>query len=73
MDSFTISSFLHLAARVALVAGLVAFIIYLGERAVGLDIRAAVDAIEKRAGEGEVWPVTTLLLVSILSLAYILG
>jgi hypothetical protein len=73
MDSFTISSFLHLAARVLLVAGLVGFVILIGERAVGLDIRGAVDAIEKRAQDGEVWPVTSLLLVSILSLAYILG
>jgi hypothetical protein len=73
MDSFTISSFLHLAARVLLVAGLAGFVILIGERAVGLDIGGAVDAIEKRAQDGEVWPVTSLLLVSILSLAYILG
>jgi hypothetical protein len=73
MDSFTLSTFLHLAARVLLVGGLAAFIIVVGEKAIGLDIRAAIDAIEKRAQEGEVWPITSLLLVSVLALAYILG
>jgi hypothetical protein len=73
MDSFTASTFLHLAARILIVGGLVAFVLAVGERAVGLDIRGAIDAIEKRAQEGEVWPITSLLLVSILALAYILG
>jgi len=73
MDSFTLSSFLHLALRVLLVAGLAAFVIAVGERAIGLNIRGAVDAIEKRAQEGDVWPITAVLLVSILALAYILG
>jgi hypothetical protein len=73
MDSFAISSFLHLALRVLLVGGLAAFVIFVGERAIGLDIRGAVDAIEKRAQDGEVWPITSLLLVSVMALAYILG
>jgi hypothetical protein len=73
MDSFTLSSFLHLALRVVLVAGLATFVIAVGERAIGLNIRGAVDAIEKRAQEGDVWPITALLLASILALAYILG
>ena len=73
MDSFTLSTYLHLAARIAIVGGLAGFVIVLGEKAVGLDIRSAVDAIEKRAAEGDVWPITALLLASILSLAYILG
>jgi hypothetical protein len=73
MDSFTVSSFLHLALRILLVGGLAGFLILLGEKAVGLDIKGAVDAIEKRAHDGEVWPVTSLLLVSILALAYVLG
>jgi len=73
MDSFTVSTFLHVALRILLVAGLAGFVIALGERAIGLDIRGAVDAIEKRAGEGDVWPITALLGISILALAYILG
>ncbi len=73
MDSFTLSTFLHLALRILLVAGLAAFVVAVGERAIGFDIRGAVDAIEKRAREGEVWPVTCLLVASILALAYILG
>lgn len=73
MDSFTISTFLHLALRIALVGGLAVFVIAVGERAVGLDIKKAVNAIEKQAQDGNVWPVTALLLVSILALAYILG
>jgi hypothetical protein len=73
MDSFTISSFLHLAFRILFVGGLAAFVIFVGEKAVGLDITSAVDAIEKRAQDGEVWPITSLLMVSVLSLAYILG
>ena len=73
MDSFTASSFLHLALRILLVGSLAAFVIGVGERAIGFDIRGAVDAIEKRAAEGEVWPVTCLLLAGILAMAYILG
>ncbi len=73
MDSLTLSTFLHLALRILLVAGLAAFVIAIGERAIGFNIRGAVDAIEKRAEEGEVWPVTALLLAGILALAYILG
>ncbi len=73
MDTFTLSSFLHLAVRIVLVASVAAFVVAVGERAIGLNIRGAVDAIEKRAGEGDVWPVTALLLAGILALAYILG
>lgn len=73
MDSFTIASFGHLFMRVCLVGGLVFFMLAVGERAVGLNIKNVVNAIEKRATDGDVWPATALLIASILMLGYVLG
>lgn len=69
MDDFTVASFLHRLVGVLLMGGLVTFVVFLGERALGFNLRAMVDEIEKSARHGNPWPVTALLCVSI----YVIG
>lgn len=73
MDNFTIVSFLHLFMKVCLTCGLIGFVIIMGERALGFDVRKLIDDIEKESEKGNVWPGTALLLGGMLSLAYFFG
>ena len=73
MTDFTLISFLHLAMKTCLTAGLVVGVITLGERAFDFDVRRAINNIEKVADDGNVWPVTCLILGGSFAVAYFFG
>lgn len=81
MDNFTIVSFLHLFANIALITAMVVFFMSLGERAIDYKLKKAVkvfvDAANLYVGSGgqhgTVWPLLAFTLGVPAIVAWVLG
>lgn len=81
MDSFTLASFLHLAARLVIGAAVVTFCMGLGEWAIDYRLKKAVKAfvdaanmyVNSEGKSGTVWPLLAFTLGAPAILAYLLG
>lgn len=70
MESFALTSFLHLFARMCIIIAMVVFFMALGERAIDYKLKKAVKAfvdaanlyIETKGASGSMWPLTLFTL-----------
>lgn len=53
---------LYLVAELFVIVGAIGFIVVLGERTLGFDLKGFINNVEKVADGGNVWPGVTLLL-----------
>lgn len=72
MEDFGLAVLFRYYVHTLTILGAAGLVICLGEKAFGFNIRGAIDAIEKRAQDGDVWPVTAVIVVGISALAYAL-
>ena len=77
MDDFflasSLSGVIKTLMKILVLAGGVAFVIAMGERALGFKLRDVLNAVEKRAKDGDVWPAVVLLCMGMLTVAYIIA